>query len=76
MWVFKKLRTRSVVRTFSSAGSFQGKTVISAFGAKEATSIDVWCGGAGVSSGSTRIGVLQPLMKSRETLYKKSGFNR
>jgi len=39
VWI--KLRTRSIVRSFSSGGDFQGNTVISAFGASEATSTDV-----------------------------------
>ena len=69
----KKVRTRLMVRASSSGGSRQGKTVISAFGANEATSIEVWSGCAGVSSGSTRIGVRQLRMKSRDTLYMKSG---
>src|SRR6185437_11159414 len=51
----KKVRTRLMVRASSSGGSRQGKTVISAFGANEATSMVVWSGCAGVSSGSTRI---------------------
>ncbi len=59
-----------MVRASSSGGSRQGKTVISAFGANEATSIEVWSGCAGVSSGSTRIGVRQLRMKSRDTLYR------
>src|ERR1700751_1633947 len=33
--VVKKRRTRSIVRCFSSSGSFHGNTVISAFGASE-----------------------------------------
>src|SRR5262249_45951318 len=72
----RKLRTRLIVRSFSSAGSRHGKTVISAFGASEATSIEVCSGCAGVSSGRTSIGVRQLRMKSRDTLYKKSGFTR
>ena len=32
-WACKKRRTRSIVRCFSSSGSFHGYTVISAFGA-------------------------------------------
>jgi hypothetical protein len=70
---FKKLRTRLMVRCFSSSGSFHGNTVISAFGASEATSIEVCSGCPGTSSGSTSIGVRQFLMKSRDTLYRKSG---
>src|SRR5437773_7095368 len=54
-------------------GSFHGNTVISAFGAREATSIEVCSGCPGTSSGSTSIGVRQFLMKSRDTLYRKSG---
>ena len=46
----EKRRTRSIVRCFSSAGSFHGYTVISAFGASEATSIEVCSGCAGTSS--------------------------
>ena len=69
----RKRRTRSIVRSFNSAGSFHGKTVISAFGASEATSIEVCSGCAGTSSGSTSIGVRQFPIKSRDTLYKKSG---
>src|SRR5262249_48220368 len=70
---FKKRRTRSIVRCFSSAGSFHGYTVISAFGASEATSIEVCSGCPGTSSGSTSIGVWQCRMKSRDTLHRKSG---
>jgi len=66
--VFRKRRTRSIVRCFSSSGSFHGNTVISAFGASEATSIEVCSGCPGTSSGSTSIGVRQFLMKSRDTL--------
>ena len=33
--------TRSIVRFFNSGGDVQGKTVISTFGANDATSIDV-----------------------------------
>src|SRR5262245_28381109 len=69
----KKRRTRSIVRCFSSSGSFHGYTVISAFGASEATSIEVCSGCAGTSSGSTSIAVWQCRMKSRDTLYRKSG---
>ena len=64
----RKRRTRSIVCCFSSSGSFHGNTVISALGAKEATSIDVCSGCPGTSSGSTSIGVGQFLMNSRETL--------
>src|SRR6266478_5326340 len=56
---FKKRRTRSIVRCFSSSGSFHGYTVISAFGASEATSIEVCSGCPGTSSGSTSTGVRQ-----------------
>jgi hypothetical protein len=42
--------------------------VVSTFGANEATSIDVYNGSPGTSSGSTSIGVRQLLMKSRDTL--------
>ncbi len=69
-------RTRSIVRSFSSGGVFQGKTVISAFGASEATSIEVCNGCPGVSSGITSIGVWQERTKSRGTLYTKSGWTR
>ena len=37
---FRKVRARLMVRAFSSGGSFQGNTVISAFGASEAMSIE------------------------------------
>ena len=66
-------RTRSMVRRFNSSGSFHGNTVISALGASEATSTDVCSGCAGTSSGSTSIGVRQFRIKSRDTLYRKSG---
>ena len=69
----KNRRTRSIVRCFSSAGSFHGYTVISAFGASDATSIDVCSGCDGTSSGSTSIGVRQFAINSRDTLYRKSG---
>ena len=59
-----------MVRAFSSGGSFQGNTVISAFGASEATSIETWSGCAVTSSGSTSIGVWQDFAKSREILAK------
>ena len=72
-WAFKKRRTRSIVRCFSSAGSFYGYTVISACGASEATSIEVCSGCPGTSSGSTSTGVRQFRMTSRDTLYRKSG---
>jgi len=62
------LRTRLIVRVLSSGGSRHGKTVISALGASDATSIEVGSGCDGVSSGKTRIGVRQLLMKSRGTL--------
>jgi hypothetical protein len=45
-----------MVRAFSSGGSFQGNTVISAFGASEAMSIETWSGCAVTSSGGTSIG--------------------
>src|SRR5215471_15291146 len=51
----------------------QGKTVISAFGASEAMSIETWSGCAVTSSGSTSIGVWHDFAKSRDTLYTKSG---
>jgi len=50
---FRKRRTRSIVRCVNSSGSFHGNTVISAFGASEATSIEVCSGCPGTSSGST-----------------------
>ncbi len=62
-----------MVRAFRSAGSFQGNTVISAFGASEAMSMETCSGCAGTSSGSTSIGVWQDFAKSRETLYPKLG---
>jgi hypothetical protein len=54
---FRKARARLMVRAFRSGGSFQGNTVISAFGASEAISIETWSGCAVTSSGSTSIGV-------------------
>ena len=39
---FRNRRTRSIVRAFNSAGSFQGNTVTSAFGHSDATSTDAW----------------------------------
>src|SRR5436305_1587716 len=73
---FKKVRTLLIMRCLSSSGSRHGKTVISEFGASEATSIEVCSGCDGVSSGRTRIGVRQFLMNSRDTLYRKSGCTR
>src|SRR5262245_3821966 len=70
---FRKARARLMVRAFSSGGSFQGNTVISAFGASEAMSIETWSGCAVTSSGSTSIGVWHDFAKSRDTLYTKSG---
>src|SRR5262249_55725897 len=70
---FRKVRARLMVRAFSSGGSFQGNTVISAFGASEAMSIETWSGCAVTSSGSTSIGVWHDFAKSRDTLYTKSG---
>jgi hypothetical protein len=64
----RNARTRLIVRALSSGGSRHGKTVISALGASDATSIEVGSGCDGVSSGKTRIGVRQLLMKSRGTL--------
>jgi len=61
----RKVRTRLIVRALSSGGSRHGKTLISAFGASDATSIEVCSGCDGVSSGKTRIGVRQFLMNSR-----------
>src|SRR6516162_11024208 len=72
----RKPRTRLIVRALSSGGSRHGKTVVSAFGASEATSIEVCNGCDGVSSGKTRIGVRQFLMNSRGTLKRKSGCTR
>ena len=57
-----------IVRSLRSDGSLHGNTVISEFGASEATPIEVCSGCAGVSSGRTRIGVWQLRMKSRDTL--------
>src|SRR5436305_14019855 len=76
MFAFRKLRTLLIMRCLSSSGSRHGKTVMSEFGASEATSIEVCSGCDGVSSGNTRIGVWQFLIKSRETLYRKSGWAR
>src|SRR5215831_4403899 len=73
---FRKVRARLMVRAFSSGGSFQGNTVISAFGASEAMSIETWSGCAVTSSGSTSIGVWHDFAKSRDTLYTKSGRTR
>jgi len=64
----RNARARLIVRALSSGGSRHGKTVISALGASDATSIEVGSGCDGVSSGKTRIGVRQLLMKSRGTL--------
>jgi len=47
----------SIVLAFSSGGSRHGNTVMSAFGQREATSMEATSGCAGVSSGRTRIGV-------------------
>src|SRR4029077_6442000 len=73
---FRRVRARLMVRAFSSGGSFQGNTVISAFGASEAMSIETWSGCAVTSSGSTSIGVWHDFAKSRDTLYTKSGRTR
>src|SRR5262249_16010249 len=70
---FRKGPARLMVRAFSSGGSFQGTTEISAFGASEAMSIETWSGCAVTSSGSTSIGVWHDFAKSRDTLYTKSG---
>jgi hypothetical protein len=64
----RKLRTRLIMRALSSGGSRHGKTVMSAFGANDATSIEVYSGCDGVSSGKTRIGARQFSMNSRGTL--------
>ena len=64
----RNVRTRLIVRALSSGGSRNGKTVISALGASDATSIEVGSGCDRVSSGMTRIGVWQLLMNSRGTL--------
>ncbi len=64
----RNVRTRLIVRALSSGGSRHGKTVISALGASDATSIDVCSGCDDVSSGRTRIGVGQLAMNSRDTL--------
>src|SRR5262245_35177010 len=68
MFDLRNVRTRLIVRALSSGGSRHGKTVISALGASDATSIEVGSGCDGVSSGRTRIGVRQLLMNSRGTL--------
>src|SRR6185295_12862608 len=73
---FRKVLARLMVRAFSSGGSFQGNTVISAFGASEAMSIETWSGCAVTSSGSTSIGVWHDFAKLRDTLYTKSGCTR
>src|SRR5439155_19512247 len=65
---FSKARTLLIIRCRNSSGSRHGKTVMSEFGASEATSIEVCNGCDGVSSGNTRIGVWQFLMNSRGTL--------
>jgi len=39
--LLRKARARSIVLAFKSAGSFQGKTAISAFGARDAISMAV-----------------------------------
>src|SRR5262245_31048918 len=64
----RNARTRLIVRALSSGGSRHGKTVISASGARDATSIEVSSGCDGVSSGKISIGVRQLLMNSRGTL--------
>ena len=71
----RKGRTFLIMRCLSSSGSRHGKTVISAFGASEATSIEVCSGCDGVSSGSTRIGVWQFLMKSRGHAVEEIGLH-
>src|SRR6516225_8238377 len=73
---FRNVRARLMVRAFNSGGSFQGNTVISAFGASEAMSIETWSGCAVTSSGRTSIGVWHDFAKSRDTLYTKSGRTR
>jgi hypothetical protein len=62
-----------MVRAFSSVGSFQGNTVISAFGQSDATSTEAISGCAATSSGSISIDVWHDFAKSRDTLYTKSG---
>jgi hypothetical protein len=57
-----------MVLAFNSGGSRHGNTVISAFGHSDATSIEDTSGWAGVSSGSTRIGVWQERANSVDTL--------
>ena len=64
----RNVRVRMIVRALSSGGSFQGNTVTSAFGQSEATATEACSGCAGVSSGSTSIGVVQEAANSRETL--------
>src|SRR4029078_10189866 len=73
---FRKVRARLMVRAFSSGGSFQGNTAISAFGPREATAIEASSGCASTSSGSTSIDVWHDFAKSRDTLYTKSGRTR
>ena len=73
MCALRNVRTRLIVRSFSSAGSFHGKTAISALGASQAIPVEVRSRCPSTSSGRTKIGVRQFLMKPRDTLYKKSG---
>src|ERR1700740_705149 len=73
--VVRKRRTRSIVRCFRSSGSFHGNTVISAFGASEATSIEVCSGCPGTSSGSTSIGVRQLLIKVARHAVQEIGLH-
>src|SRR4051812_43998769 len=73
---FRKLRTLSIVRSFSSGGSRHGKTVISELGASEATSIEVCSGGDDVSPDSTKTGARQWAINPRGTLKRKSGCPR
>src|SRR5262249_60258794 len=70
---FRKVRARLMVRAFSSGGSFQGNTVISAFGASEAMPMETWSGCAVTSSGNTSIGVWPHFAKAHDTLDQKSG---
>ena len=55
-----------------SCESFQGKIVVSVFGARLATSIAASYGCAGTLSGAIRSGVRIDLTKSRETVKTKS----
>ena len=69
------MRTRLIVRALSSGGSRHGKTVISALGASDATSIEVGSGCDDVSSGKTRIGVRQLLMNVARHAVEEIGLH-